>query len=320
MSYTLSEEVQRQGVSLNEKFTPTLQDKLILGRISRMRGVTPELLKREGMSANVMDRLAPEFASFPYSPKGNKSFYGQPVKSPQSIQNVYKQALGTTSQQNIAQTSSTPSVQGRGISTTVKDEINVAGPSGGTPRVGLTPGQGFGAARRGRMHEGIDIGTSGQRGYYVSFRSSGKVVFAGVAGGYGNCVDIVTSDGTCYRFAHLAKMMVRNGESYNGQTIGEIGNSGAGSGIHLHFEVRPGGPYGKAINPKPYLGLLSIGRQLTGLAGQPAGPSILIIEEDPPTPQPQVSVGGGGAMMIPIVINPLNSFITKKLLLDLAYT
>jgi murein DD-endopeptidase MepM/ murein hydrolase activator NlpD len=350
MSYTLSEEVQRQGVSLNEKFTPTLQDKLILGRISRMRGVTPELLKREGMSANVMDRLAPEFASFPYSPKGNKSFYGQPVKSPQSIQNVYKQALGTTSQQNIAQTSSTPSVQGRGISTTVKDEINVAGPSGGTPRVGLTPGQGFGAARRGRMHEGIDIGTSGQRGYYVSFRSSGKVVFAGVAGGYGNCVDIVTSDGTCYRFAHLAKMMVRNGESYNGQTIGEIGNSGAGSGIHLHFEVRPGGPYGKAINPKPYLGLLSIGRQLTGLAGQPAqiaaptpaqivspgtqqrrqasqqlaqrpaGPSVVIIEEEPPAPQPQVSVGGGGAMMIPIVINPLNSFIAKKLLLDLAYT
>ena len=242
-----------------------------------------------------------------------------------------------------------PSPQ-RGITTAVRDEINVAGPSGGTPRVGLTPGQGFGAARRGRMHEGIDIGTSGQRGYYVSFRSSGKVVFAGVAGGYGNCVDIVTSDGTCYRFAHLAKMMVRNGESYNGQTIGEIGNSGAGSGIHLHFEVRPGGPYGKAINPKPYLGLLSIGKQLTGapgqpaqittptpaqiassgtqqrrqasqqLAQQPAGPSIIIIEEDPPAPQPQVSVGGGGAMMIPIVINPLNSFITKKLLLDLAYT
>jgi hypothetical protein len=144
--------------------------------------------------------------------------------------------------------------------------------------------------------------------------------------------------------------MVRNGESYNGQTIGEIGNSGAGSGIHLHFEVRPGGPYGKAINPKPYLGLLSIGKQLTGVPGQPAqittptpaqitpsgtqqrrqasqqlaqqpaGPSIIIIEEEPPAPQPQGSIGGGGAMMIPLIINPLNSFITKKLLLDLAYT
>jgi murein DD-endopeptidase MepM/ murein hydrolase activator NlpD len=345
MSYTLSEEVQRQGVSLNEKFTPTLQDKLILGRISRMRGVTPELLKREGMSANVMDRLAPEFASFPYSPKGNKSFYGQPVKSPQSIQNVYKQALGTTSQQNIAQTSSTPSVQGRGISTTVKDEINVAGPSGGTPRVGLTPGQGYLA--RGGRHKGIDIGTNYQKGYYVSLKLSGTVDYIGWDKyGYGNFVDI-KSGNTIYRFAHLAKVMVKRGQPYNGETIGEIGTTGRSSGEHLHYEVRING---KDVNPRPYLGLLSIGRQLTGLAGQPvqiaaptpaqitspgtqqrrqasqqlaqqpAGPSILIIEEDPPTPQPQVSVGGGGAMMIPIVINPLNSFITKKLLLDLAYT
>ena len=236
------------------------------------------------------------------------------------------------------------------VTTTVKDSINVAGPRGGTATVGLSGGRGvFGAPRRGRMHEGIDIGTSGARGYYVSFRSSGKVVFAGVAGGYGNCVDIVTSDGTCYRFAHLAKMMVKNGQSYNGQTIGEIGNTGNSPDVHLHFEVRLGGPFGKAIDPKPYLGLLSIGRELTGTSGQPTtisaptpvqiasqgtqqrqqmsqqlsqqrnGPTIVVIEEDPPAQQ-QVSAGAGGGGMIPIIINPLNSFITKKLLLDLAYT
>ena len=154
------------------------------------------------------------------------------------------------------------------IPTTVIDEINVSGPSGGTPTVGLSGGGGeFEAPRAGRIHEGIDIGTSGQKGYYVSFRKSGKVIFAGVAGGYGNTVDIITSDGTCYRFAHLAKMMVRNGESYNGQTIGEIGNTGSSPDIHLHYEVRPGGPYAAPINPRPYLNLLSIGRKLTG---QPA--------------------------------------------------
>jgi hypothetical protein len=38
----------------------------------------------------------------------------------------------------------------RGISTTVRDEINVAGPSGGTARVGLTPGQGY-LARGGSL-------------------------------------------------------------------------------------------------------------------------------------------------------------------------
>jgi murein DD-endopeptidase MepM/ murein hydrolase activator NlpD len=199
-----------------------------------------------------------------------------------------------------------------------------------------------------RMHHGIDIAPAGP-GYYVALKLSGTIsdVSLGYSGGYGNYVD-VKSGNTIYRFAHLAKVLVKKGQSYNGQTIGEIGNTGSGTGIHLHFEVRPGG--GDSINPRPYLGLLSIGKQLTGapgqpaqiaaptpaqitpsgtqqrrqasqqLAQQPAGPSIIIIEEEPPAPQPQVSVGGGGSMMIPIVINPLNSFITKKLLLDLAYT
>jgi hypothetical protein len=104
MSYTLKEEIGKQGVKMDDKFTPSLQDKLILGRITRMRGVTAELLKKEGMSAAVMDRLAPEFASFPYSPKGNRSYYGQPVKSPESIRNAYNKALGI--QRELASTQS----------------------------------------------------------------------------------------------------------------------------------------------------------------------------------------------------------------------
>ena len=99
MSYVLKEEIQKQGVSKDAKFTPALQDKLILGRIARFRGVTPELLKKEGMSTRVMDKLAPEFASFPYSPKGNASYYGQPVKSPDSIRSAYSKALGTRKEQ-----------------------------------------------------------------------------------------------------------------------------------------------------------------------------------------------------------------------------
>jgi len=94
MSYTLKEEIQKQGVPMDAKFTPALQDKLILGRLARYRGVTPELLSKEGLSTNVLDKLAPEFASFPYSPKGNQSYYGQPVKSPESIRNSFNDALG----------------------------------------------------------------------------------------------------------------------------------------------------------------------------------------------------------------------------------
>ena len=254
---------------------------------------------------------------------------------------------GTSIAQTPAQTTPTPAKMSPGVSTTVKDEINVAGPSGGTARVGLTPGQGFGAARKGRMHEGIDIGTNYQKGYYVSFKQSGTVTYAQNDGrGYGNLVIIKVGNIQFY-FAHLAKIMVKNGQPYNGQTIGEIGKSGGDYDIHLHFEARPGG---KAIDPRPYLGLLSIGRELTGTSGQPTtisaptpvqiasqgtqqrqqvsqqlaqqrnGPTIVVIEEDPPAQQQVSAGGGGGGGMIPIIINPLNSFITKKLLLDLAYT
>jgi murein DD-endopeptidase MepM/ murein hydrolase activator NlpD len=227
-----------------------------------------------------------------------------------------------------------------GVSTTVRDELDVT--RNKSSLGGLTPGQGFGAYRSsGRSHAGIDIGTYGKRGFYVSFKQSGTVTYAQNNGdGYGNLVIIKVGNIEFY-FAHLAKIMVKNGQPYNGQIIGEIGNTGGRNyDIHLHFEARPGG---KAVDPRPYLGLLSIGRQLAGVSGKPTtisplaqiaspttttpqqlsqqrnGPTIVVIEEDPPAQQ-QVSAGGGGGGMIPIIINPLNSFITKKLLLDLAYT
>ena len=103
MSYTLKEEVQKQGIPMDAKFTPSLQDKLILGRIARFRKVTPELLKKEGLSAKVSNMLAPEFASLPtYS---GKSYYGQPVKSLKSVQEKYKQSLGS---QSTAETAAKP--------------------------------------------------------------------------------------------------------------------------------------------------------------------------------------------------------------------
>ena len=199
-----------------------------------------------------------------------------------------------------------------------------------------------------RMHHGIDIAPAG-RGYFVSLKLSGRVnLVAFDSGGYGNYVDI-KSGNIIYRFAHLAKVFVKQGQSYNGETIGEIGSTGGSTGPHLHFEVRPGG--GDSINPRPYLGLLSIGKQLTGVAGQPAqiaapapaqiaaqpsqrrqqlssqvtpqrvGQKIVIIDNMQPPQIPSAPPSGGGSMgFIPIQTNSLNSYITKKLLLDLAYT
>jgi len=72
--------------------------------------------------------------------------------------------------------------------------------------------------------------------------------------------------------------MVRPGP-YNGQVIGEIGNTGSGRGIHLHYEVRPNG---KPIDPKPYLNLLDIGRKT-------ATPSTAISAAKPST-TPEVQI------------------------------
>lgn len=166
------------------------------------------------------------------------------------IWQAYQKAKPSTPSGPATPTPVTPATGSR-----VVDTVNIAG--GGNRTVALTPGQGFGAYRTpSRSHAGIDIHTSGQTGWYVGFKGSGTVTFAGVGGDYGNLV-IIKSGNTEYYFAHLAKILVRTG-SYNGEVIGEIGNTGGSRGIHLHYEVRPNG---RPIDPKPYLNLLNIGRE-----------------------------------------------------------
>ena len=326
------------GYNENTIFSPAVQDALAIKQIEGRGG--NKWLNGKMSTESFMQGLSQEWAALPnaygqfYYPRQGSSLKAEKIKS------VLSQV-----KQTPAQTTPIPAKMNPGVSTTVKDELNVS--TNKSSLGGLTPGQGFGAYRTAtRSHAGIDIGTYGKKGFYVSFKQSGTVTYAQNNGdGYGNLVIIKVGNIEFY-FAHLAKIMVKNGQPYNGQTIGEIGKSGGNYDIHLHFEARPGG---KAVDPNPWLGLLSIGRELTGTSGQPTtisaptpaqiasqgtqqrqqvsqqlsqqrnGPTIVVMEEEPP-PQQQVSAGGGGGGIIPIIINPLNSFITKKLLLDLVYT
>lgn len=161
--------------------------------------------------------------------------------------------------------SSSSTFNGSVSNTQVVDELDVVNDK--SPLGGVTPGQGFGASRGGgtRSHQGLDIGTYGSRGFKVALRASGFVARVGNdRNGYGKFVIIeVPSMGKSFMFAHLANTTVKQGDAYAGGAIGEIGDTGNSPGsIHLHFEVYQGGANGKAIDPAPYLGLLSIGRSV----------------------------------------------------------
>jgi murein DD-endopeptidase MepM/ murein hydrolase activator NlpD len=100
--------------------------------------------------------------------------------------------------------------------------------------------------RKGRFHTGVDF--AGVKGVTkVKASASGVVVKAisgcvegrkSCGGGYGNYVDIVHSNGTTTRYAHLSKTSVSIGQNISqGEVIGILGNTGNSTGPHLHFEI-----------------------------------------------------------------------------------
>lgn len=96
------------------------------------------------------------------------------------------------------------------------------------------------------FHHGIDI--AGEAGDPVVASASGTVEFAGWADGYGNVIYIRHDNGYQTRYAHLSGYIVGVGQRVGaGELIGYQGNTGIGTGAHLHFEIRT--PDGKAIDP-----------------------------------------------------------------------
>ena len=87
------------------------------------------------------------------------------------------------------------------------------------------------------MHEGIDFITD--VGTPVVAAAGGVVQFAGFHPQYGNMVDIDHGNDLVTRYAHLSKVLVKEGEMLQrGRRIADSGNTGRSTGPHLHFEVR----------------------------------------------------------------------------------
>ena len=97
-----------------------------------------------------------------------------------------------------------------------------------------------------RLHAGIDYGAA--LATPITFTGTmAKVVMADAKTGYGRTIDL-SVDGEILRFAHLSKMLVKQGDKVeNGMTIGLVGGSSKDKqgnikenayGPHLHFEHR----------------------------------------------------------------------------------
>jgi murein DD-endopeptidase MepM/ murein hydrolase activator NlpD len=87
------------------------------------------------------------------------------------------------------------------------------------------------------MHEGIDFITD--IGTPVVAAAGGVVQFAGFHPQYGNVVDIDHGNDLVTRYAHLSKVLVKEGDVLQrGRRIADSGNTGRSTGPHLHFEVR----------------------------------------------------------------------------------
>jgi murein DD-endopeptidase MepM/ murein hydrolase activator NlpD len=96
------------------------------------------------------------------------------------------------------------------------------------------------------MHEGIDF--IAEPGTAVVAAAGGVVQFAGFHPQYGNVIDIDHGNDLVTRYAHLSKMLVKEGEVLQrGRKIALSGNTGRSTGPHLHFEVRfRGAPQNRA--------------------------------------------------------------------------
>lgn len=100
-----------------------------------------------------------------------------------------------------------------------------------------------------QFHKGLDIAVA--YGSPVKCAASGKVIFAGVKGGYGNCVIVEHGNGLATLYGHLSEVLVETNDRVKvGQIIAKSGNTGRSTGPHLHYEVHKNN---QPVNPRLFL-------------------------------------------------------------------
>jgi len=100
-----------------------------------------------------------------------------------------------------------------------------------------------------RPHEGIDV--TAPTGTPIVAPAAGKVVRAGMEGGFGLVVEIDHGNGIRTKFAHCSRIAVRVGQQVTrNQLIAAVGSTGLSTAPHLHYEIHVNG---KPVDPLTYV-------------------------------------------------------------------
>jgi murein DD-endopeptidase MepM/ murein hydrolase activator NlpD len=96
-----------------------------------------------------------------------------------------------------------------------------------------------------QVHLGVDLASLAQSP--VPAANSGRVVFAGPLGIYGNTVMIDHGCGLFSMYSHLSRIEIEvKKEVKKGETLGRTGFTGLAGGDHLHFSMLVDGVF---VNP-----------------------------------------------------------------------
>jgi septal ring factor EnvC (AmiA/AmiB activator) len=100
------------------------------------------------------------------------------------------------------------------------------------------------------FNTGVDIGA--RSGSPIKAVARGRVEYASVLPGYGNCIIINHGGGYYTLYAHTARIFVKQGEQIErGKVIAEAGEGAGGAENPLHFEIRKSK---KALDPAEWMG------------------------------------------------------------------
>lgn len=102
---------------------------------------------------------------------------------------------------------------------------------------------------RSHAHTGLDI--AAPKGTPIKAAASGKVIWSGYKGSYGNLVKIDSGNGVVAYYGHCSKLYAKVGQQVKaGDVIAAVGSTGNSTGNHLHFEIQLNG---QCVNPQNYL-------------------------------------------------------------------